>query len=95
MSGGSYDYIHHNIITVANDIRRNKCDKRRVSFCKLLHLVSEALYRIDLVDSCDSGEGDEFEAIDNVFKFLKMDPDNRYKIDFYDELKTILEKDNA
>lgn len=75
MSGGSYDYAYLKVDEFANDLRKIQTDPRRAAFAQLLRLVASAMRDIEWVDSCDNGPGDEHEAIDAVFSFLKADPE--------------------
>lgn len=86
MSGGSYDYIGYRIQDLSESIRNQEIDPRRASFAKLMKLVGIAMHNIEWVDSCDSGPGDEYEAIDKVFSFLKADPEVIKKAHAYDAL---------
>lgn len=84
MSGGSYDYVYLKIQEI--ELRENH-DPRRIAFQKLLKLVAIAMHDIEWVDSCDSGKGDEYPAIDACFSFLGNDPSIIAKAQVYDELK--------
>ena len=90
MSGGSYDYIGYKINEI--EIRNIHDDPRRMAFQKLLKLVGIAMHDIEWVDSSDYGPGDEYEAIDACFAFLKADPEIIIKSHAYDGLKELLKK---
>lgn len=86
MSGGSYDYVCFKIEELEQSIRNQDKDPRRAAFAKLVGLVGKAMYAIEWVDSCDWGDGDDHEAIDKVFAFLKASPDVIKKAHAYDAL---------
>jgi len=75
MSGGHYDYIYHKI----NDITLENVatNPKRKAFQDLLRLVAIAMHDIEWVDSGDYGEGDDSEAIDNVFNYIKGEKNER------------------
>lgn len=87
MSGGSYDYIYGRIEDLDILGRRSETP-RRIAFQKLLKLVARAMHDIEWVDSCDSSPGDENEAIDACFAFLKASPDTITKAHAYDEFRS-------
>lgn len=90
MSGGSYDYVCYRIRDI--EIRDAIDNPRRLSFQKLLHLIADAMYAIEWVDSGDSSHGDDCEAIDKCFSFLGANPEMIKKAHAYDELKERLKK---
>lgn len=92
MSGGSYDYICFRIEELELNIRKQEKDPRRASFAKLVGLVGKAMYAVEWVDSCDWAPGDEHKAIDNVFAFLKADPEIIRKAHAYDALREQLKQ---
>lgn len=92
MSGGSYDYLYGKIDDMADSLRRQDLEPRRAAFAKLLKLVADACHDIEWVDSCDYGKGDDHEAIDKVFAFLKADPEVIKKAHAYDALVARLQE---
>lgn len=88
MSGGSYDYVYNRIDDIS--LRKTESDPRRAAFQKLLKLVASAMRDIEWVDSCDSGPGDEHEAIDAVFAFLTPDAATIAKAHAFDALADTL-----
>lgn len=90
MSGGEYDYFFGKIEDLSEEIRNKDTDIRRSAFCRLLKLISEALYAIEWVDSGDWSDGEEYEAIDNVFKFLEKEPGDLMKSIIFDQIKELL-----
>ena len=84
MSGGSYDYIYSKIEEIV--LRNTDKDPRRKAFQKLLRLVGQAMHDIEWVDSSDCSPGDEHEAIDKVFNYLKLDPMIVAKAEAYDQV---------
>ena len=91
MSGGSYDYTFGKIDDLADAIQP-KNNKGRIAFKKLLKLVATACHDIEWVDSSDMGDGDENEAICNVFEFLTLDSKTMIKARAYDEIKEQLKE---
>lgn len=91
MSGGSYDYAFGKIDDLAENIQ-NKNNKGRIAFKKLLKLVAKACHDIEWVDSSDMGDGDENEAIMNVFEFLTLDGETIIKARAYDDIKEQLKE---
>lgn len=91
MSGGAYDYLTFKVEEMSQNLKGMNSDPRRASFQKLLHLVAEAMYAVEWVDSCDKSPGDEHEAIDAVYAFLGSSPEVISKAHSYDKLKETLE----
>lgn len=65
MSGGSWDYICYKLDDAANHLLKDKSALRR-AFGEHMRLVAKAMHDIEWVDSCDYGEGDDIESINNV-----------------------------
>lgn len=61
MSGGAYDYKYSKVRDLAGEIAGGTVLRR--AFKAHLLKVSEALYKIEWVDSGDSAPGDEDEAV--------------------------------
>lgn len=91
MSGGSYDYAYGRVEDMADSLAL-KNNPRRESFKKLLKLVSQAMHDIEWVDSCDYSPGNENEAIDACFAFLKADPSIIAKAHAFDALAETLKE---
>ena len=68
MSGGSWDYLYSRIEDAGDRLVGSKCVKR-ATLGRLMLRVAEAMHAIEWVDSCDWGQGDELEHIENVLKF--------------------------
>lgn len=91
MSGGHYGYVCHKIDDIELQINNNP--KRRM-FQQLLKLVATAMHDIEWVDSGDYSRGDENEALDAVFRFLRGDAETKAKAVAYDEVvKLVLSKE--
>lgn len=71
MSGGSYNYAYLRVEDFEDELTESKESPQRMIFAKLLVLVAKAMHDIEWVDSCDYASGDENEAIDAVFAFLR------------------------
>jgi hypothetical protein len=59
------DYLCYKVETAAAEIRSSR-DPLRHAFGVHLEKVAKALHDIEWVDSCDSGPGDEHQAIREV-----------------------------
>ena len=75
MSGGAYDYCYQHAEDFARQLTEQgpSVNPRRAAFAELLKLTATAMHDIEWVDSGDYSEGQEFEAIDKVFSFLKKE----------------------
>jgi len=67
MSGGSWDYLCHNVEDAAGRLKRESCPSRR-AFGEHLETVAFALHEIEWVDSCDKSHPADVDAIRAVFK---------------------------
>lgn len=90
MSGGEYDYAFGKVNAFINDMRASDLSPKRRAFKMLLNLVSDAMYRIEWVDSGDFPEGDENASIDAVFQFLSPSPDDGLKVIAFDMIERLL-----
>ena len=66
MSGGSWDYLYHQIEDAADRLSSESMPLRRALGAHM-KLIAQAMHKIEWVDSCDCGPGDEIEAIKEVF----------------------------
>lgn len=71
MSGDAYDYFYSKLESFIDQLEEQDNSSNRQKFIGLLKLVVKACRDIEWVDSGDTGPGDEDEAIDYVFNFLK------------------------
>lgn len=73
MSGGSYNYAFLEVDEFEGQLTKLKEYPQREVFGELLVLVAKAMHDIEWVDSGDYAPGDDIEAIDAVFDFLKKE----------------------
>ena len=72
MSGEEYGHIIYKIEELIEMLEdKHSTHHKRLAFIKLLKLVAKAIHDINYVDSCDYSPGDEYEAIDECFRFCK------------------------
>lgn len=63
MSGGSLDYAHYKIETIADDIRARAENPMHVALSVHLYKVAKAVHDLEWMWSGDTGPGDETKAI--------------------------------
>ncbi len=63
MSGGSYDYLCYKMEDAARRLMKKHQPNYRRAFGEMMLNCSKAMHDVEWVDSCDSSEGDDEEAI--------------------------------
>ena len=63
---------------------------KRIAFKKLLQKVADAMHDIEWVESGDMSKGDEDKAIDAVFKILKVNSEEIYKLHAFDRIASLV-----
>ncbi|MBN9033687.1 MAG: hypothetical protein BGO05_05380 [Rhizobiales bacterium 63-7] len=89
MSGGSLNYVYVQVNDAAQEIQRRAETTLQRAFAAHMMKVATALHDIEWLFSCDTGPGDEVEAIKAV---LADDAEIRTAIEEAERVKNDLER---